>query len=128
MPLFTVIAKLIFEAGICSSWYEIALLGCSFVDCGMKLHLPTACNHVKELFAGAWQFFLLQLLPLRLQDLGGMGLFLSSCHLKKLQSWLRALKELDLCVIRKQAEISRSFGVTNFCKCCLTVLLLQRIQ
>lgn len=81
MPLFTVIAKLMFETGICRSWYEIALPDCFFVDYGMKLHLPTACNHVKELFAGAWQFFLHQLLPLRLQDSGGMGLFLNSCHL-----------------------------------------------
>ena len=66
MSLFTIIAKLMLDTGICRSWYEIALPDCSFVDYGMKLHPPTAPNYVKELFPEVWQSFLLQLLPLRL--------------------------------------------------------------
>lgn len=64
MSLFTIIVKLMLDIGICRSWYEIALLGCLFVDYGMKLHLPTSPNYVKELFPEVWQSFL-QLLPLR---------------------------------------------------------------
>lgn len=58
MSLFTITAKLMLDTQICRSWYEIALPDCSFVDYGMKLHLPTAPNSVKELFVEVWTSFL----------------------------------------------------------------------
>lgn len=83
MSLFTVIAQLVLKTGICRLWCEIALPSCSSVDYAMKLHLPSAPNEVQGPFPEVWQSSLLQLLPLRLQNSGGDGIFLS-CRSKNL--------------------------------------------
>lgn len=91
MSLFTITAQLVLKRGICRLLCEIALPSCSSVDYAMKLHLPSAPNDVQGPFPEVWQSSLLQLLPLRLQNSGGDGIFF------ELQ-----VKEFDLCAVQKQ--------------------------
>lgn len=81
--LFTITAQLVLKRGICRLWCEIALPSCSSVD--------YAPNDVQGPFPEVWQSSLLQLLPLRLQNSGGDGIFF------ELQ-----VKEFDLCAVQKQ--------------------------
>lgn len=57
-----IIAKLTLDVGIYQLWYVIVLCCCFSVDCGVKLHLHTAPNCVKELSPEEWQCVLPQLL------------------------------------------------------------------
>lgn len=91
MSFFTITAQLVLKRGICRLGCEIALPSCSSVDYAMKLHLPSAPNDVQGPFPEVWQSSLLQLLPLRLQNSGGDGIFF------ELQ-----VKEFDLCAVQKQ--------------------------
>lgn len=84
MSLFTITAQLVLKRGICRLWCEIALPSCSSVDYAMKLHLPSAPNDVQGPFPEVWQSSLLQLLPLRLQNSGGDGIFFLNCRSKSL--------------------------------------------
>lgn len=84
VSLFTVTAQLVLKRRICRLWCEIALSSCSSVDYAMKLHLPSAPNEVQGPFPEAWQSSLLQLLPLKLQNSGGGGIFYLSCSSKNL--------------------------------------------